>query len=116
MTITDNLRLQAVNRRRQFLFGDSSLDCYGVTPADGETVLAIFTENWCGQRLDGTTIGAEAGSWQFHIAAVIDWDTSQEPTMKKVVALRVGPRRWKVVKLEMPIGLSLMWKIRAEIQ
>lgn len=122
MTLSTHLhtfRMQAVNRHRELMFGIASLECFGMNPTDGEAMLVMFADGWCAYRAEGTTDGrgAEAtGAWQFHVVAASDWVTTQLATFKKIVVLKVGSRRWKVNKLEQPIGLSLMWKIRAEIQ
>lgn len=114
--LLDNLRLVAVNRHRKRLFGESSLKVYTTTPEAGEVSAAEFPKDWFGQRLAGTTDGGtEAGSWQFQIAAAADWPTSQT-FMNSIVAVTIGTRRWKVKKVEKPIGTSFMWKVRAEIQ
>lgn len=112
-----NLQRAAINRHRKKLFGDSYLKVYSTTPADGEAVAGAFQVDWCGQRVVPTTTnaGAEAGAWQYQIWAKDDWETSQT-FMLKIVALTVGTRRWKVKKVEKPIGHSLVWKIKAEIQ
>jgi hypothetical protein len=117
MTSYSDLRTSAVNRHRKRVFGESSLDVYQTTPEDGETIAGMFTEGWFGQRISGTTDAASEspGAWQFQVGATLDWETSQA-FMMKAVALKVGARRWKVKKVEKPIGLSLIWKINAEIQ
>lgn len=117
MSILSNLRLSAVNRHRKRLFGDESLKVYTTTPGAGEAVAATFTTDWFGHRVDATTdaAGGEAGAWQFQTAAAATWETT-ETFMLKIVALTVGTRRWRVTKIENPIGVSLIWKIRAEIQ
>lgn len=117
MCVYSNLRKAAINRHRKRLFGDASLIVYTTTPADGETAAGTFTKDWMAHRVDPTTIGLEegAGGWQFQVIAPEDWETSQA-FMKKIVALTVGTRRWKVKKVEKPIGESLVWKVKAEIQ
>lgn len=117
MCIYCNLRLSAVNRHRRRLFGDAALSAYTTDPINGEVVAGTFATDWMAHRVDPTTIGLEegAGGWQFQIAAAADWETSQA-FMKKIVALTVDTRRWKVKKVEKPIGHSLIWKVKAEIQ
>lgn len=119
MCIYCNLRLAALDRHRQRLFGDDVLSVYRTTPVDGEAVAGTFTEHWTAQRVialtaDGST-RSDSGAWQFQIAAAEDWAISQS-FMNAVVAVTVGTRRWKVKKVEKPIGRSHIWKIRAEMQ
>lgn len=117
MTTVSDLRLAAVNERRKHLFEGSSLKVYTTTPAFGEVEVAEFTEDWFGQRVWKTTdVGVkEAGAWQFQVLANSDWSTSQS-FMLTIVALTIDGRRWKVTKVEKPIGKSLMWKLKAEVQ
>jgi hypothetical protein len=112
-----DLRTAAVDRHRQRLFGDAALEVNATTPEDGETIVGMFTDGWTAHRSEGTTDsgGKESGSWQFQLKALSDWETSQA-FMLRVVSVKVGARRWKVKKVEKPIGLSLVWKINAEIQ
>lgn len=107
-----------MNRHRERLFGDSSLKVYTITPADGEAEAGEFTCDWMGHRVRPTTstyADQEGGAWQFQIMAASTWATT-EAFMKKVVALTIGSRRWKVTKIEEPIGESLVWKLRAETE
>ncbi len=117
MQPVSSLRLAAVNRHRQRLFGDSSLKVYTTTPEAGETLAATFAKDWFAQRVWRTTDQGvkESGRWQFQIPAKEDWGKSQA-FMLAIVALTVYDRRWKVTKIEKPIGTSLMWKVKAEIQ
>lgn len=114
----NDLRIAAINRHRKQLFGDSSLKVYSMTPVDGETVIFDLACDWKGHRIKATTadrIDADSGAWQFQIVAECDWATSQAD-MKKAVALTIDGRRWKVTKVEEPIGTFLVWKLRAEVQ
>lgn len=115
MCVYCNLRKSAINRHRKRLFGNASLVVYTTTPTDGETAAETFLSDWMGHRVDRTTVGLEegVGGWQFQVIAASDWATSQT-FMKKIVALTVATRRWKVKKVEEPIGHSLVWKIKAE--
>lgn len=99
------------------LFGDSSLKVYTTTPAAGEAVAAIFTADWFGHRVNPVTatLKNESSLWQFQIAAPPDWETSQT-YMMGVVAITVDDRRWAIVKAEKPVGASLVWKFKAELQ
>lgn len=117
MLTLSSIRLIAINQARKQLFGDSSLTVYSTTPEAGETSEGEFAEDWFGHRVQATTNihKNDGGAWQFQVAAEDDWETSQA-FMNKVVALTVGTRRWKVTKVEKPIGVSLMWKFKAEIQ
>lgn len=119
MSTLSNLRLAALNRHRVRLFGTSSLKAYTTTPELGEVLAAEFLIDWSGQRTQPITgdqqVRADSGMWQFQIAAPADWTVSQA-FMNSVVVLTVGTRRWKVKKVEKPIGESLVWKVRAEIQ
>lgn len=106
-----------MNRHRKRLFGDASLLVYTTTPIDGEVVAGTFAKDWFAHRVDRTTVGLEEqeGGWQFQVKAADDWAASQA-FMLKGVALTVDGRRWKVKKVEKPIGESLVWKVKAEIQ
>jgi hypothetical protein len=118
MTTNDKLRRAAIDRHRIRLFGDVALTVYRITPADGETVAGTFAAYWRGFRIVPTTDEVqqrETGEWQFEIWAADDWQTS-EVFMKKIVALVISGRRWKVSKVEEPIGRSLVWRIRAQVQ
>lgn len=119
MTTTRNdLLADAFDRHRDRLFGDSSLKVYRTTPADGETVAGTFECGWKAHRIRPTTVGfaePDSGAWQFQVIAPEDWATSQA-FMLAIVALTVGSQRWKINKVEKPVGLSLVWKIRGQIQ
>lgn len=117
MTMIENLRLAAINRHRKRLFGDSSLKAYTTTPEAGETEAAAFAADWFGHRVEPTTEsdGSSSGAWQFQVKADATWETSQA-FMFSLAALTIGNRRWKVKKVEKPIGTSFVWKILAEIQ
>lgn len=108
-----------MNERRKQLFGDSSLKVYSTTPADGEAEEFEFETDWKGFRVDPTTgmatRGGDSSSWQFQIAAVEEWEDDQD-FMLKIVALTIGDRRWKITKVEKPIGVSLIWKVKAQEQ
>lgn len=108
---------KTLNRLRGRLFGEESLKLYGITPETGETEFAELVVDWSARRVSAITDGVEtsAGAWKFQIVALDDWQTSQ-PDFLKAVALVVGTRRWKVRKVEKPIGNSKVWKIKAEIQ
>lgn len=116
-TIENNLRLAAMNRHRKQLFGDVELTVYTMTPSAGEASAGTFDADWFAQRVENTTtaVGGEQSEWQFQIAALSDWETSQT-FMKKIVALTVGSRRWTVTKIEKPVGLSLVWKVKGKEQ
>lgn len=117
MSQANDLWRAAINRHREQLFGDSSLKLYETTPDDGDTLISELTCDWKGHRTGATTDGGtESGSWQFQIIANEDWETSQKPTFLKIVALTINSRRWKVTKVEEPIGESLIWRLRAEVQ
>lgn len=116
MTVTNNLRLAAINRHRQRLFGSSSLTVYTMpSPTAGETLAGTFTTNWFAHRVWVTTDQGvkEASGWQFQIAAAADWATSQA-FMKKATVVKVGSESWKVTKVEKPVGNSLVWKLKAQ--
>lgn len=117
--IVASLRTSAADRHRKRLFGDSSLKVFTTTPADGEVEAAEFTDGWRGQRISPMTDDASrataTGAWQFEIPADADWETEQT-FMNAVVSLEVGGRRWRIKKVEKPVGISLVWKVRAELQ
>lgn len=114
-----NLRTSAADRHRKRLFGDSSLKIFTTTPADGETEAAEFAAGWRGQRIapmtDDASRTAPHGAWQFEIQAVEEWE-SEQAFMNAAVSLTVGDRRWRIKKVEKPVGVSLVWKVRAELQ
>lgn len=110
------LFLAALNRLRIQLFGTDSLKIFGMTPETGETETANLPADWSGRRVESSTDSEkDSGFWQFQIAASDDWQTSQA-FLLAAVALKIGDRRWKVKKVEKPVGNSRVWKIRAEIQ
>jgi len=117
MCVYCNLRLTAMNRHRIRTFGNDTLSVYTATPAAGETVAATFTQDWFGHRVEQTTANAakEEGAWQFQIAAPDTWETSQQ-FMYAIGSLVIDNRRWKVKKVEAPVGESHVWKIKAEFQ
>lgn len=115
MSKANDLRIAAINRHRKRLFGDSSLKVYSITPAEGEAVVETFAKDWMGQRTDAITTSGGTGAWQFQVVAKANWVATQE-FMKSIVALTIGTRRWKITKIEEPIGESLVWKIRAEVE
>lgn len=107
-----------MNRHRLRLFGDVALQVYTMTPEAGETVAGTFAADWKGHRVTPTTSPEQqrdASEWQFQIIAAADWATSQA-FMLKSVALVVTGKRWKISKVENPIGNSLVWKVRAQEQ
>src|SRR4051794_29889672 len=112
------LLTDAFDRHRIRQFGDSSLKVYGITPADGESETGSFEAAWKGHRVADYTSGVrsyDSGAWQFQIVAATDWRTSQD-FMLAIVALKViyangSQERWKITKVEKPIGSSGVWKI-----
>jgi len=108
-----NLTIAALDRLRVQQFGSDTLKLFGITPETGETLLAEFTVNWGGQRVVATTESGtnETGAWQFQVKAEGD-----QAFILKAVVLKIGARRWKVKKVEAPMGNSLLWKIKAEVQ
>jgi len=117
MCIYCGIRLSGINRHRRQQFGDLTLKLFETTPETGETEAAEFEADWRGFRTVSTTDGglADAGAWQFELKAEDDWETSQA-YMSRVVALKVGDRRWKTKKVEKPIGHTLFWRFKATIQ
>ena len=116
ISINRNIFIKTLNRLRVRLFGNDSLKIFGITPETGETQIAELIENWSGRRVSSATDSEkDCGSWQFQIAAADDWQTSQA-FMLKVVAVVIGTRRWKVKKIEKPLGNAKVWKLRGEIQ
>jgi hypothetical protein len=108
-----NLTIAALDRLRVQQFGAEPLKLVSMTPETGETQVAEISSAWGGHRTLATTGGgtADAGAWQFQIEAAGD-----QSYMSKIVALKIGSRRWKVKKVEAPAGNSQVWKIKAEIQ
>lgn len=117
LDITWNLFVKAVNRLRVRLFGSDSLKIFRITPETGETETANLATDWCGRRTESTTSSGdnESGAWQFKVIAAADWQTSQA-FMSAAVSFKIGERRWKVKKIEKPVGNSRVWKVKAEIQ
>jgi len=117
MSIEHTLRVKALDRHRIRLFGpDAVLKAWKMTPADGETLAATFTEGWRGQRTAPTTgDGARSNDisqWQFEVAVPADWENAQA-FWKSVTALTIGDARWRISKAEEPVGVSLVWKVKA---
>ena len=111
-----NLFLKAMNRLRRQWFGDDSMKLFEITPETGETEMVSLAEDWCGRRVESETDSASDGTfWQFQIAAESNWETSQA-FMNRLVAIKIGTRRFKVPKVQKPFGKSLVWKLKAEIQ
>lgn len=111
-----NLFLKAMNRLRRQWFSDDEMKLFEMTPETGETEIDAVPENWSGRRVESETDSASNGTfWQFQIAANDDWVTSQA-FMNRVVAIKIGTRRFKVPKVQKPFGKSLVWKLKAEIQ
>ena len=77
-----------------------------------------FEKDWKGFRVLATTdsgVTERSGAWQFEIQATATWADSQT-FMLSIVAMTIGDRRWKVTKVEEPIGNSLVWKVKAQVQ
>lgn len=120
MTMTiDNLMAAALDRHRRRTFGDKTLKIFTATPEAGETLAAEFATGWTARRIIPLTTpgtrGTGAGFLQFQIVAEQDWAVSQN-FMASAVSVAVGDRRWRISKIEKPLGLSLIWKLRAESQ
>lgn len=111
------LRVRQFTARRKFLFGDSSLKVYGTTPADGETLLNEFTDEWgFGRRVWRTTdegLREGTSAWQFQVVAADDWTVS-EAFMLTATVIVIDDRRFVIRKVEKPVGNSLAWKIKAQ--
>lgn len=111
-----NLFIKALNRLRFQHFSSDSLKLFEITPEMGETEFAELAADWSGRRVESATDSEkEAGYWQFQIVALDDWQTSQANFLK-IVALKIGDRRWKAKKVEKPVGNAKVWKVKAEIQ
>jgi hypothetical protein len=119
MSIQDNVRYRAINQARKRDWGeDATLTIFEMVPETGEAELAEFAEDWRCKRVTPTTDGtsrAESGEWQAEIRAAADWETSQA-FMLRATAMTIGDRRWKVKKVEKPIGVSLVWRLKAQMQ
>lgn len=124
MTTTNTQLLKdAFDRHRERTFGNSSLTVYGTTPDLGETLLGTFAVGWKGHRvIDATRDITERDSseWQFQVIASDNWDQTgqvgNQLFMKKGSVVMVGTKRWKVRKIQEPIGQIFIWKIRAQQQ
>ncbi len=111
-----NLFIKALNRLRVQHFALELLKLFETTPETGETLITELADDWSGRRVESSTDSEkEAGYWQFQIVAKDDWITSQA-FMLRVVSFKIGDRRWKVKKVEKPVGNSKVWKVKAEIQ
>lgn len=116
ISINRQLFIKSLNRLRIQTFGNDSLKTYAITPETGESLQFELFADWSGRRIDSSADSEkESGFWQFQVVAKDDWATSQVFWLKSV-ALKIGDRRFKVKKIEKPIGNSKVWKIRAEIQ
>lgn len=111
----DTLRTDAIDRHRARLFGTSSLKVYSTTPSVGETLDATIATGWRARRIRGITDGAATdGAWQFEIVAPSNWNLSQA-YMRRATVLVVDDLKWRVTKVERPVGVSLVWKLRAKL-
>lgn len=112
-----NLFIKALNRLRKQLFGDDPMQLFEKTPETGETLMMTLAEDWSGRRVESAADAQDNGEgfWQFQIVAANDWKTSQA-YMNRAVSFKIGGRRWKVNKVEKPVGKSWVWKIKAEVQ
>lgn len=115
--INRNLFLKALNRLRRQLFGDEPLTLFETTPETGETAFISLLIDWSGRRVKSSADALDDGDgfWQFQIAAADDWKIS-ETYMFRMVSFKIGDDRWKVKKVEKPVGNSKVWKLKAEIQ
>lgn len=115
-----DIRRNAVDRHRERLFGaDAVLTLFEKTPAEGDSELAEITAGWRARRVWRTTDEGtrERGGWQFEIdeAVLVDEDSEAiDPT--RIASLTVDEQRWKVTKAEEPVGLSRVWRLKAERQ
>ena len=114
--INRSLFIKSLNRLRVQHFGGDPLKLFETTPETGETFFLELAADWSGRRVESSTDSEkEFAFWQFQIAAPDDWQTSQS-YMSKIVSFKIGSRRWKVKKVEKPVGNAKVWKIKAEIQ
>lgn len=97
------------------MFGSSYLKVYSVTPAVGETLEGTFVKDWFAHRVWNTTDQGvkESSALQFQINADATWKTTQA-FMKKIAVVKVGDESFKVIKVEKPVGNSLVWKVKAQ--
>jgi hypothetical protein len=111
---TDLLRSlrETLNTERRLTFGESAaLTLFSMTP-EGEIELGAISDGWGGRRLTATAAGqAEAGEWTFRVCAA---DALAEAAMRKAATLTVGGVKWKVRKVERPVGPVGTWAFRAE--
>lgn len=116
MAALNHLIVEAFRRHREQTFGSAPLEILHSTPESGETVAGSIGDGWMGQRARSITspqsTSAESGLWQFQII-----DSGATPALlTNAVALIAGGRRFKIKKVEKPIGAIGTWKLRAEIQ
>ena len=104
---------ETLNAERVLTFGvGATLTLSEMRPA-GETALGVIADGWGGHRLSETAAGqAEAGSWTFRICTA---DALEAADMKRAATLTVGAQKWKIRKVEQPIGPVGTWAIRAEM-
>lgn len=123
MSTERELLAQAFDRHRLRTFGESSLTVYGMTPTDGEASSGSFSGGWKGGRVSDVTSQVQerdSSEWQFQVMATADWSDEESESnqlfMLSAVALTVGAQRWKITKVQKPVGAIGVWKLRAEQQ
>lgn len=116
MAALSDLIIHAFRRHREQTFGTAPLDVLHSTPESGESVAGSISEGWMGQRARSITspqsTSAETGLWQFQIIE----SGSTAALLTNAVAIIAGGRRFKIKKVEKPVGAIRTWKLRAEIQ
>ncbi|HEV7701265.1 MAG TPA: hypothetical protein VGO43_13620 [Pyrinomonadaceae bacterium] len=118
MSLQNQLLSDAFDRHRERLFGDSSLKVYTTSPTGGEVEAGEFLKGWKAHRVVDTTTGfadRDTGSWQFQIILDDNWKETQA-FMLKAVAFSIGDQRWRFKKGQKPVGLSPVFKTRAQMQ
>lgn len=115
-----DIKRSAMDRHRQAEFGELTLTLFVNSPEAGETEAAEFTTDWCGSKTRSTTSGTlqgdqNAGAWEFEIWADDSWNINQA-FMKRIVALKIDNRRWRVKKVEEPFANHKYWRLMATVQ
>lgn len=115
------IRDTAIDQHRTRMFGDDvELKLYSTSPSDGDVELISLAAGWRAYRVWETTDihSRQSGSWQIEISqAAIDAAQGDEPIdMMRVTVGIIDGKRYRLTKVEEPIGESRCWRFRAERQ
>jgi hypothetical protein len=108
--------IDGLNASRLLAFGENAvLRIFEFTPTTGENELTSISADWFGKRdTSPTESGAEANRWLFFVGANTDWETTQS-FFQRAVFLKIGTRKWKILKIEKPTSELRAWRVKAEL-